>query len=195
MIFRCGLRKRNFETSYTLRKSHNIGGTGCVNSPLAARGNQDHAPGSRNPYLQFFYHAIFVYFRDGYRPVADHAAVLFFCISELVHIDAMYQFSLPWFISLYYKSIKSSPKRDEVQERIKDLKESFTLTIYQVGNSQFPINAKNYISPLSFTLLSPCRIYAAPCSRTTRWSSPSFCASASSQVVLVSFNRMPGHTS
>ena len=73
-----------------------------------------------------------VLLRDGYRPVADHAAVLFFCISELVHIDAMYQFSLPWFISLYFKSIKTSPKRDDVEERIQDLKQSFTWTIYQV---------------------------------------------------------------
>ena len=72
--------------------------------------------------------------RDGYRPVADHAAILFFCISELVQMDAMYQFSLPWFISLYHTSIKSSPKRDEVEERITDLKQSFTWTIYQVGS-------------------------------------------------------------
>lgn len=95
------------------------------------------------PNLVFFYLAIFRFLRDGYRPVADHAAVLFFCISELVHIDAMYQFSLPWFISLYYKSIKTSPKRDEVEERIKDLKQSFTWTIYQVGNIHFPINTAN----------------------------------------------------
>ena len=92
--------------------------------------------------------------------MADHAAVLFFCISELVHIDAMYQFSLPWFISLYYKSIKSSPKRDQVEERIKDLKQSFTWTIYQVGNSQFPINTiKLYQSQFTFfvSLQNICR--------------------------------------
>ena len=73
-----------------------------------------------------------VYLRDGYRPVADHSAILFFCISELVHIDAMYQFSLPWFITLYYKSIKTCPMRDQVEDRIKDLKQSFTCIIYQV---------------------------------------------------------------
>ena len=49
----------------------------------------------------------------------------------------MYQFSLPWFITLYYKSIKSSPMRDEVDERIKDLKQRFTWTIYQVGDCHF----------------------------------------------------------
>ena len=41
--------------------------------------------------------------RDGYKPVAVHSAILFFCISELSNIDPMYQFSLPWFIGIYHK--------------------------------------------------------------------------------------------
>lgn len=39
--------------------------------------------------------------RGAYRPVAVHASVLFFCVSDLAAIEAMYQFSLTWFITLY----------------------------------------------------------------------------------------------
>jgi dynein heavy chain len=74
--------------------------------------------------------------RDGYHPVAAHSAILFFCISELVHIDPMYQFSLPWFIGLYHKSIQRSVKRDDIEERIQDLKRNFTSVIYQVGSQK-----------------------------------------------------------
>ena len=39
--------------------------------------------------------------RNGYKPVAVHSAVLFFCISDLANIEPMYQYSLAWFVNLY----------------------------------------------------------------------------------------------
>lgn len=39
--------------------------------------------------------------RNHYKSVATHSSVLFFAISDLAHIDPMYQFSLNWFINLY----------------------------------------------------------------------------------------------
>lgn len=39
--------------------------------------------------------------RNGYKPVASHSSILFFCISDLANIDPMYQYSLTWFINLY----------------------------------------------------------------------------------------------
>ena len=39
--------------------------------------------------------------RNGYKPVAQHSSVLFFCISDLANIEPMYQYSLTWFIHLY----------------------------------------------------------------------------------------------
>ena len=69
--------------------------------------------------------------RNGYRPVADHAAVLFFCIVELENIDPMYKFSLPWFISIYHQSIVQSERTQNISERISDLKRKFTDTMYQ----------------------------------------------------------------
>ena len=39
--------------------------------------------------------------RNVYKPVAVHSSILFFVISDLAHIDPMYQYSLSWFINLY----------------------------------------------------------------------------------------------
>ncbi len=36
--------------------------------------------------------------RMGYKPVARHVSVLFFCISELAQIEPMYQYSLAWWV-------------------------------------------------------------------------------------------------
>ena len=41
--------------------------------------------------------------RELYRPVANRAALLFFCISDLALVDPMYQYSLTWFINLFVR--------------------------------------------------------------------------------------------
>uniref|UniRef100_A0A665WGL3 Dynein axonemal heavy chain 3 n=1 Tax=Echeneis naucrates TaxID=173247 RepID=A0A665WGL3_ECHNA len=68
--------------------------------------------------------------RMGYRLVAEQSSILFFCISELANIEPMYQYSLTWFISLYLYSIANSVKSDDVEERINNIVEHFTLCIY-----------------------------------------------------------------
>ena len=68
--------------------------------------------------------------RNGYKPVAFHASILFFCISDLANIEPMYQYSLTWFINLYLQSIANSAKSAELQERIDLLNEHFTKSIY-----------------------------------------------------------------
>uniref|UniRef100_A0A3Q3XJC7 Dynein axonemal heavy chain 3 n=1 Tax=Mola mola TaxID=94237 RepID=A0A3Q3XJC7_MOLML len=67
----------------------------------------------------------------GYRPVAEHSSILFFCISELANIEPMYQYSLTWFINLYLFSIAESVKSDNLAERINNIVEHFTLSIYK----------------------------------------------------------------
>ncbi|XP_078409866.1 dynein axonemal heavy chain 3-like [Cetorhinus maximus] len=69
--------------------------------------------------------------RDGYRPVATHSSVLFFVISNLAHIDPMYQYSLTWFLNLYMNSIDKSTPSSLLTERISNLNDHFTDSIYQ----------------------------------------------------------------
>uniref|UniRef100_A0A803W9U6 Dynein axonemal heavy chain 3 n=1 Tax=Ficedula albicollis TaxID=59894 RepID=A0A803W9U6_FICAL len=68
--------------------------------------------------------------RMGYKPVAVHSAVVFFCISDLANIEPMYQYSLIWFINLYVQSIAKSRKSGRLKERIKNITSHFTVSIY-----------------------------------------------------------------
>uniref|UniRef100_A0A8C0VQ27 Dynein axonemal heavy chain 3 n=1 Tax=Cyanistes caeruleus TaxID=156563 RepID=A0A8C0VQ27_CYACU len=68
--------------------------------------------------------------RMGYKPVAVHSAVVFFCISDLANIEPMYQYSLIWFINLYVQSIAKSRKSGRLYERIKSITDHFTVSIY-----------------------------------------------------------------
>ncbi|KAM9012434.1 dynein axonemal heavy chain 3 [Ara ararauna] len=68
--------------------------------------------------------------RMGYKPVAVHSAVIFFCISDLANIEPMYQYSLIWFINVYVQSIAKSKKSEDLEERIKNITEHFTVSIY-----------------------------------------------------------------
>ncbi|KAL0984291.1 hypothetical protein UPYG_G00139540 [Umbra pygmaea] len=68
--------------------------------------------------------------RMGYRPVAEHSSIMFFCISELANIEPMYQYSLTWFINLYLQSIAQSLKSNTLATRIENIVENFTISIY-----------------------------------------------------------------
>ncbi|XP_053383461.1 dynein axonemal heavy chain 3-like [Mercenaria mercenaria] len=69
--------------------------------------------------------------RNGYKPVAVHSSILFFCISDLANIEPMYQYSLTWFINLYLQSIMNSQPSEELEERIFNLNDHFTNSIYK----------------------------------------------------------------
>ncbi|XP_025062794.1 dynein heavy chain 3, axonemal [Alligator sinensis] len=68
--------------------------------------------------------------RMGYKPVAIHSTIIFFCISDLANIEPMYQYSLIWFINLYVYSIANSKKSDDLPARIENITEYFTVSIY-----------------------------------------------------------------
>lgn len=69
--------------------------------------------------------------REVYRPVAYRASVLFFTIIDLAVIDPMYQYSLQWFANLFGSSVDNSAKANEAAQRIKNLNDYFTLSLYE----------------------------------------------------------------
>ncbi|XP_062127566.1 dynein axonemal heavy chain 3 [Drosophila sulfurigaster albostrigata] len=68
--------------------------------------------------------------RQQYIPVSKHSAILFFCISELANVDPMYQYSLAWFINLFVNTILKAPKSAVLAERLNNLNDYFTKSIY-----------------------------------------------------------------
>eukprot|EP01135_Chromosphaera_perkinsii_P002036 Nk52_evm83s215 gene=Nk52_evmTU83s215 len=68
--------------------------------------------------------------RNGYKPIAYHSSLLFFCVSDMGNIDPMYQYSLGWFINLFINSIHDSNKSKILDKRLRYLSDHFTYNIY-----------------------------------------------------------------
>ncbi|EDV95581.1 GH15699 [Drosophila grimshawi] len=68
--------------------------------------------------------------RRQYIPVSKHSAILFFCISELANVDPMYQYSLAWFLNLFVNTLLKATKSAVLAERLSNLNDYFTKSIY-----------------------------------------------------------------
>ncbi|KAG7197918.1 hypothetical protein KM043_016155 [Ampulex compressa] len=65
-----------------------------------------------------------------YNPVAKRAEILFFCLSDLQHVDRMYQYSLEWFITIFNNSILITEKSYDVDKRIMNINMNFTYALF-----------------------------------------------------------------
>eukprot|EP00118_Oscarella_pearsei_P012540 m.93002 g.93002 ORF g.93002 m.93002 type:complete len:4173 (+) comp36767_c0_seq9:102-12620(+) len=68
--------------------------------------------------------------RSQYIPVAVRTQILFFCVTDLANIDPMYQYSLEWFISIFLGSMANAESSDNVTERIENINDYFTFSLY-----------------------------------------------------------------
>lgn len=73
--------------------------------------------------------------RDIYAPVALRGASLYFVISDLSHIDVMYQYSLEYFIHVFVDTIQKTPRRGgnhtSVEDRVQSLVVSTTRNLFE----------------------------------------------------------------
>jgi len=68
---------------------------------------------------------------QGYRPAAERASILFFVLNDMGKIDPMYQFSLDAYIDLFKMSIDKSQKSAKLEERIMNLNDYHTYSVYR----------------------------------------------------------------
>merc|ERR1719174_2575316 len=69
--------------------------------------------------------------RTSYKRYAERAAIIFFCVTELSVIDPMYQFSLMWYQTLATLGIQNAKYADNPEERLDNLIDYLTYSIYQ----------------------------------------------------------------
>lgn len=68
--------------------------------------------------------------RNSYRPLAAHSSRLFFSVSDLRQLDAMYQFSLNAHLRLFLLAIETSVKSSNLVRRLKSLELHFTYSLF-----------------------------------------------------------------
>ena len=68
--------------------------------------------------------------RAGYRPVAKHSSIMFFCVADMASIGDMYQYSLQWFTDLFIRGIEDAPTDPRVSLRLKNITQHFTFFLY-----------------------------------------------------------------
>ncbi|KAF5292010.1 hypothetical protein FQA39_LY14127 [Lamprigera yunnana] len=69
--------------------------------------------------------------REGYRPCAERASILFFVLNDMGKIDPMYQFALDSYIFLFTQSIGKSDKSNYLADRIANLNDYHTYAVYK----------------------------------------------------------------
>ncbi|XP_023298158.2 dynein axonemal heavy chain 2 [Lucilia cuprina] len=69
--------------------------------------------------------------RQEYQPAAERASILFFVLMDMSKIDPMYVFSLAAYILLFTQSIEKSPRHLNVKERIVNINDFHTYSVYK----------------------------------------------------------------
>src|SRR5262249_17781250 len=68
--------------------------------------------------------------REQFRPVAFHGSFLYFVLASLSHLDPMYEFSLAFFKNLFNNCFETTPRGENLQQRLQLLLNSITSSLY-----------------------------------------------------------------
>lgn len=96
--------------------------------------------------------------RDGYRPAARRGAILFFVLSEMALVNAMYQYSLIAFLDVFGLSLKKSLPDSILMKRLRNIMDTLTFNIYNYGCTGERLSA-----PIRTDALCACAPLASVC--------------------------------
>ena len=92
--------------------------------------------------------------RELYRVVASEASMLYFMISTLSSVDAMYQYSLDAYIQFFNKGMRDANNSDDVATRAANLVNCLRLTIYTwVSRGLFEDHKIIFMALITFELM------------------------------------------
>ena len=93
-----------------------------------------------------------------YLSAAKHATILYLTIQQLVRINHMYQYSFDWFTKVFRSSIENSNKSNNIEKRLRYLKDHLTFSLYcQISYSLQPQEGDGLI----FAFLLCCQLMMA----------------------------------
>ncbi|KAI4877932.1 hypothetical protein NFI96_006510, partial [Prochilodus magdalenae] len=92
--------------------------------------------------------------RELYRPVAQRAALLYFIIKDLHHINPMYQYSLKAFSAVFHKAIEHTPHNENLPARVHSLTEAVTYSVFQyTSQGLFQRDRLTFLTHTTFQIL------------------------------------------
>jgi dynein heavy chain len=92
--------------------------------------------------------------RENYRPAAARASLLYFILNDLYKINPLYQFSLKAFKVVFHKAIERAEKSDDVKERVKNLIESITFSVFlYTTRGLFEVDKLTFTAQVAFQVL------------------------------------------
>ncbi|KAH0629591.1 hypothetical protein JD844_011790, partial [Phrynosoma platyrhinos] len=92
--------------------------------------------------------------REHYRPAAARASLLYFIMNDLNTIHPMYQFSLKAFSVVFQKAVKRASPDENLQERIANLIDSITSSVFQyTTRGLFECDKLMYMAQVTFQVL------------------------------------------
>ncbi|KAI1886191.1 hypothetical protein AGOR_G00211450 [Albula goreensis] len=92
--------------------------------------------------------------REFYRPAAERASLLYFIICGLRNIHPMYQYSLKTFNAVFHKAIERAEKAEEVTERVLNLTEAVTYSVFlYASRGLFQRDKLTFLSQAAFQIL------------------------------------------
>ncbi|XP_041975803.1 dynein beta chain, ciliary [Aricia agestis] len=92
--------------------------------------------------------------REFYRPAAARASLLYFILNDLNTINPIYQFSLKAFSVVFQKAISKAEPCEEVSQRIKNLIDCITYSVFQyTSRGLFECDKLIFASQMTFQIL------------------------------------------
>lgn len=73
--------------------------------------------------------------RNGYRSVATRGANLFFLLSDMSTVNAMYQYSLDSFLEVFTSSFRKAAFDTKLKKRLKNIIDTLTKNVYNYGST------------------------------------------------------------
>jgi dynein heavy chain len=68
--------------------------------------------------------------REEYRPVASRGSIIYFVVADFASVDAMYQYSLPYFKTIFANTIVAAADALDLQARLRVLIDAITRAMY-----------------------------------------------------------------